>query len=92
MRYFFALIRSFSDKDTEKVWREVRARRWPTNLRRAALRKFILLHTAERLEDLLFPPGIVWRKSGAIEKDSTASGSTTSGAFVSAGQAMTLKM
>ncbi len=57
MGYFSAVIRSFSDKDTEKVWREVRARRWPKNLRRAALRKLILLHTAERLEDLLFPPG-----------------------------------
>lgn len=57
MGYFSAVIRSFSDKETEKVWREVRARRWPTNLRRAALRKLILLHTAERLEELLFPPG-----------------------------------
>ena len=57
MGYFSAVIRSFSDKDTEKVWREVRARRWPKNLRRAALRKLILLHTAERLEDLLFQPG-----------------------------------
>ena len=51
------MIRSFANKDTEKVWREEPTRRWPVALRRAALRKLIMLHTAERLEELTYPPG-----------------------------------
>lgn len=57
MQYVFAVIRSFANKDTERVWREERTRRWPPALQLAALRKLILLHTAEQLEELALPPG-----------------------------------
>lgn len=57
MRYVLAVIRSFANKDTEKVWHEERARRWPPALQQAALRKLILLHTAEQLDELTLPPG-----------------------------------
>ena len=71
MQYAFAVIRSFANKDTEKVWREERTRRWPPALQQAALRKLILLHTAERLEEMS-RPATVWRNSVGTARASTA--------------------
>jgi len=51
------MIRSFRDKETERVFRRERRTKLDRALRRAALRKLLLLDAAESLEDLQVPPG-----------------------------------
>lgn len=51
------MIRSFRDRETEKVWDGERSRRLPGNIQNVVLRKLAALDAAERLEDLRRPPG-----------------------------------
>ena len=51
------VLRSFADKDTERVWRRERSKRLDQNTQRAALRKLLILDAAEILDDLKVPPG-----------------------------------
>jgi toxin HigB-1 len=49
------VLRSFADKDTERVWRRQRARRFDPTTQRAVLRKLLILDAAETLDDLRIP-------------------------------------
>jgi proteic killer suppression protein len=51
------VLRSFADKETERVWRRERVRKLDQGTRRAALRKLLILDAAETLDDLRVPPG-----------------------------------
>ena len=51
------MIRSFADRDTERLFRRESVRRFPAALQRAMLRKLAMLDAAETLEDLRVPPG-----------------------------------
>lgn len=51
------MIRSCKNRDTEHVWRREPTRRFSLSLRRAALRKLLLLDAADVLDDLRSPPG-----------------------------------
>jgi proteic killer suppression protein len=51
------MIRSFADRDSERLFRREPVRRWSSELQRAALRKLVVLDAAESLEDLRVPPG-----------------------------------
>jgi proteic killer suppression protein len=51
------VIRSFADKDTERIWHEQYVKRADRTLQRAVLRKLELLHAARDVEDLRIPPG-----------------------------------
>lgn len=51
------MIRSFADKDTERIWREQYIKSIDRKVQRAALRKLELLHAAAVVEDLRIPPG-----------------------------------
>ena len=51
------MLRSFADKDAERVWRRERSRRLDATVQRAALRKLLILDAAEALGDLRIPPG-----------------------------------
>ena len=51
------MLRSFADKDTERVWRRERSRRLDQATQRAALRKLLIMDAAESLDDLRIPPG-----------------------------------
>jgi len=51
------VLRSFRDKDTERVWQRRRTRKLNEPTHRAALRKLLLLDAADRLGDLRVPPG-----------------------------------
>jgi toxin HigB-1 len=51
------VVRSFADRDTERVFNRDRCRKLPAEVQRAALRKLLLLDAAESLEDLRVPPG-----------------------------------
>ncbi len=50
------MIRSFGDKETERVFRRLPSRKLPPDIQRAALRRLTYLHAAVRLADLSVPP------------------------------------
>jgi len=51
------MIRSFRDRETEKVWSGDRSRRLPGDIQDVALRKLRLLNRAAKIDDLRVPPG-----------------------------------
>ncbi len=51
------MLRSFVDKEAERVWRRQRVRKLDQGTQRAALRKLLILDAAEALDDLRIPPG-----------------------------------
>ncbi len=51
------MIRSFGNKDTERIWHEQYVKRVDRVVQRATLRKLELVHAAKDVEDLRIPPG-----------------------------------
>jgi toxin HigB-1 len=51
------VIRSFRDKNTERLFRRTAIRRLPQAVQRVALRKLVQLDAAATLDDLRVPPG-----------------------------------
>ena len=51
------MIKSFADKETEKIYNQVFSKKLPGDIQRIALRKLILISNAGCLEDLKVPPG-----------------------------------
>ena len=51
------MIRSFRDRETEKVFRRESTRKLPPEIQRMAQRKLAILDAAESLQDLRVPPG-----------------------------------
>jgi proteic killer suppression protein len=51
------MIRSFRDRDAERLFRRRPARKLPASLQRVALRKLVQLDAAAMLDDLRVPPG-----------------------------------
>lgn len=57
-RYDYAcMIRSFRDRDTERLADRERVKKWSPELQKAALRKLRMLDAATGLGDLRVPPG-----------------------------------
>ena len=54
--YNSLMIKSFADKETEKIYEQVFSRKLPQNIQRTALRKLIMIDNAGCLEDLRVPP------------------------------------
>ncbi len=57
VRYARAVLQSFGDKDSERVWQRERSKRLDHQTQRAALRKLLILDAADELGDLRAPPG-----------------------------------
>ncbi|MBN1316483.1 MAG: type II toxin-antitoxin system RelE/ParE family toxin [Anaerolineales bacterium] len=51
------MIKSFADKDTEKIFRRKISKRLPWNIQRKGRMKLEILDAAEMLQDLTIPPG-----------------------------------
>jgi proteic killer suppression protein len=51
------MLRSFRDKDTERVWQRKQARKLDEATQRTALRKLLILDAADAIGDLRVPPG-----------------------------------
>lgn len=51
------MIKSFRDRDTERVFNRLPARRLSDTILRRARRKLLILDAAESLRDLRVPPG-----------------------------------
>jgi proteic killer suppression protein len=50
------MIKTFADKQTEKVWNREFSKKLPTDIQKAARRKLIMVHAASVLSDLKIPP------------------------------------
>ena len=55
-RYNISMIRSFADKETEKIYHQEFSRKLPQSIQRIALRKLMMIDNAEKLDDLRIPP------------------------------------
>jgi proteic killer suppression protein len=51
------MIRSFADRDTERLFDRKRTRRFGQDVEKLARRKLLMLDAAESLNDLRVPPG-----------------------------------
>ena len=54
--YDCIMIRSFKNKDTEDIWKQIPVKNLPYQVQRVALRKLFMLHRAKLLKDLTVPP------------------------------------
>jgi len=52
-----AVIESFACKDTERVYRRERVKRWADEMCRVAYRKLVQMEASSLLSDLKVPPG-----------------------------------
>ncbi len=50
------MIKSFKDKETEKIFYQEFSKRIPVTIQKIALRKLMMIHAAEKLSDLRVPP------------------------------------
>ena len=51
------MIKSFKDKESERIFKRYYSKTFPEDIQRAALRKLRMLNRAEDLNDLRVPPG-----------------------------------
>lgn len=51
------MIKSFGDRDTQRLFGRESVRRFPSVLQRTMLRKLVVLDAAEALKDFRSPPG-----------------------------------
>lgn len=50
------MIKTFADKETEKIYSQRFSKKLPQSIQRIALRKLIMIDNAQNLEDLRVPP------------------------------------
>lgn len=50
------MIKSFSDKETEKIYKQQFSKKLPQSIQKVALRKLIMLDNATCINDLRIPP------------------------------------
>ncbi|HEX5258436.1 MAG TPA: type II toxin-antitoxin system RelE/ParE family toxin [Sphingomicrobium sp.] len=50
------MIRSFVDREAARIWNGLRSRKLPSDIQKRALDKLMMIHAADRLEDLRSPP------------------------------------
>lgn len=54
--YNKTMIKSFADKETEKIFKQIFSKKLPQSIQRIALRKLVMIDNAGCLEDLRVPP------------------------------------
>ena len=50
------MIKSFKDKETEKIYHRERSRKLPNDIQQIALRKLRMINNAKNINDLRVPP------------------------------------
>ena len=50
------MIKDFTSKETEKIWKGVKSRKLPHDIQNTARRKLRMLNNAQELNDLRIPP------------------------------------
>ena len=51
------MIKSFADRETQKIYYQEKSLKLPGYIQKIALRKLIMIDNAEKLDDLRIPPG-----------------------------------
>ena len=51
------MIKSFGDRETEKIWNGQYSKKLPTNIQMVARRKLRIINNSQDLNDLRIPPG-----------------------------------
>jgi len=51
------MIRSFGNKETEKIWYGEYSKRYPSDIQPVVRRKLRMIHNAQDINDLRVPPG-----------------------------------
>lgn len=51
------MIKSFGDKETEKIWNGLYSRKFPRDIQPLARRKLRMINNAQDINDLRIPPG-----------------------------------
>ena len=51
------MIRTFFDREAERIWNSERSRKLPPDIQQTARRKLRLLHRAKQIDALRVPPG-----------------------------------
>lgn len=50
------MIKTFGDKETEKIWNGIRSKKLPNEIQHVARRKLRMLNNAQNVTDLKVPP------------------------------------
>ncbi len=50
------MIRTFANKETEKIWKGFQSRKLPVNIQNVARRKLRMINSSQNLNDLRLPP------------------------------------
>lgn len=50
------MIKTFADKETEKIWNGLRSRKLPNEIQDVARRKLRMINNAQNMNDLRIPP------------------------------------
>ncbi|MEX2336777.1 MAG: type II toxin-antitoxin system RelE/ParE family toxin [Fulvivirga sp.] len=50
------MIKTFGDRETEKIWRGTRSRKLPVEIQNVARRKLRMVNNAQNINDLRIPP------------------------------------
>ena len=50
------MIKSFGDKESEKIWNGIRSKKLPNEIQDVARRKFRMINNAQDVNDLRIPP------------------------------------
>ncbi len=50
------MIKSFGDKETEKIWNGIPSRKLPSEIQNVARRKLRMINNAQSINDLRIPP------------------------------------
>ena len=67
--HWTSMILSFKNKDTEKIWEDIRVKKLPLNIQEIGRRKLRMLHNAQDLNDLKIPPANRLEKLSGKPKD-----------------------
>ncbi len=51
------MIKSFADKETQKIYKGLFSKKLPSDIQHLALRKLIMINHARTIDDLRVPPG-----------------------------------
>lgn len=63
------MIKSFGDKESEKIWNGIRSRKLPNEIQDVARRKLRMINNAQDVNDLRIPPANRLEKLKADLKD-----------------------
>ncbi len=50
------MVKSFGDKESEKIWNGIRSKKLPNEIQDVARRKFRMINNAQHVNDLRIPP------------------------------------